>query len=291
MIKYGSKPTPKPSWLKTKIPSHPNYFAVLKTVKENKLHTICQSARCPNIGHCWADKTATFLVMGDVCTRNCSFCAVKKGKPEPLDPQEPQNIAQAVKIMGLEYAVITSVTRDDLPDGGAHHLAQTVQAIKNFSPRTKIEVLIPDFQGNLDSLMAVLKAAPDVLNHNLEVPERIYPRINRPQHFFKRSLSILREAKKAGFTIKTGLMVGLGETEKDLLNTFERLQEIHCDLLTIGQYLQPTKSNYPVVKYYSPREFDSLKSVALCYGFRAIEAGPLVRSSYHAAAIAQKLGI
>ncbi|MCP2620009.1 lipoyl synthase [Candidatus Aminicenantes bacterium AC-334-K16] len=291
MTKYESNQTPKPRWLKAKIPSHPNYFSVLRTVKENNLHTICQSARCPNIGQCWAEKTATFLIMGDICTRNCLFCAVNKGNPQPLNSQEPEQVAQAVKSMGLKYAVITSVTRDDLADGGAHHFAETIRAVRQLNPETKIEVLIPDFQGNIDSLAVVLEAQPDVLNHNLETPENIYPCINRPPEFYKRSLHLLEEAKKAGFVTKTGLMVGLGEKEEDIFTTLEDLSKISCDLLTIGQYLQPTKDNCPVVKYYSPREFIFLKKQALLYGFKAVEAGPLVRSSYQAAAMVNKLTI
>ncbi|OQX53528.1 MAG: lipoyl synthase [Candidatus Aminicenantes bacterium 4484_214] len=289
MVKHDRPVGSKPRWLKTRIPSHPNYFAVLKIVRENNLHTICQSARCPNIGHCWAEKTATFLIMGDICTRNCSFCAVAKGTPRPLNSQEPESVAKAVRTMGLKYAVITSVTRDDLPDGGALHFAQTIKAIRKITPQTKVEVLIPDFQGVIDSLKTVLEAQPDVLNHNLEVPERIYPRINRPPYFFKRSLEILQSAKEAGLITKSGLMVGLGETEKDLVDTFEALSKVACDLLTIGQYLQPTKNNYPVIKYYSPREFDYLKKLALDFGFQAVESGPLVRSSYHAAKMADKI--
>lgn len=291
MTKHEFHQSPKPRWLKAQIPSHPNYFSVLRTVTQNKLHTICQSARCPNIGQCWAEKTATFLIMGDICTRNCLFCAVDKGKPLPLNSGEPEKVAQAVKAMGLKYAVITSVTRDDLPNGGADHFARTIQAIKQLTPEVKIEVLIPDFQGNINSLKTVLEAQPDVLNHNLETPENIYPRINRPRQFYKRSLMILNEAKRAGFITKSGLMVGLGEKEEDILKTFEDLREVSCDLLTIGQYLQPTKKNCSVEKYYSPQEFLLLKKRALSYGFKAVEAGPLVRSSYQAAEMAHKLSI
>ncbi|MCD6193011.1 MAG: lipoyl synthase [Candidatus Aminicenantes bacterium] len=289
MTKHEFHQGQKPRWLKAQIPSHPNYFSVLRIVTQKKLHTICQSARCPNIGQCWAEKTATFLIMGDICTRNCLFCAVDKGKPQPLNPQEPENVAQAVRAMELKYAVITSVTRDDLPDGGAHHFAQTIRAIKHLNPKVKVEVLIPDFQGNLDSLKIVFEACPDVVNHNLETPQNIYSKINRPYQFYNRSLKVLDEVKKAGFITKSGLMVGLGEKEEDILKTFEDLREISCDLLTIGQYLQPTKKNCPVVRYYSPQEFLWLKKQALNYGFKAVESGPLVRSSFKAAEMARKL--
>jgi lipoic acid synthetase len=272
----------KPSWLKVKFPSHQNYFQISNLVREKKLHTICQSARCPNIGECWAQKTATFLILGDICTRNCAFCALAKGDPRSLSPGEPQRVAEAVASMGLRYAVITSVTRDDLPDGGASVFVKTMKAIKEKVPGVKVEVLIPDFQGNEDALKEAIDAEPDILNHNLEVPEALYSQIHRPTHNYQRSLKVLERSAQMGAATKSGLMVGLGEKEEDILQTFADLRQTGCGLLTIGQYLQPTRLNAPVHRYYTPQEFLQLKQIALDFGFKAVVSGPLVRSSYMA---------
>lgn len=276
------QPKKKPPWLKVKFPTDPNFFAVSQLVKQGNLHTICQSAKCPNISECWAHRTATFLILGDVCTRNCAFCAVKKGRPSPLSKNEAGQVAEAASVMGLRYVVLTSVTRDDLSDGGASFFVDTVQAIRKKIPPSKIEVLIPDFNGSYASLLAVLSARPDVLNHNVEVPEPLYPEINRPLENYRRSLEVLERAKHNGAVTKSGIMIGLGETKTDILHTFSDLRRAGCDLLTIGQYLQPTKQNVLVKKYYSPLEFEQLKKIALDFGFKEVESGPLVRSSYRA---------
>lgn len=279
----------KPPWLKVRFPSHKNFFDVSNLIKDKHLHTICQSAKCPNIGECWSQKTATFLILGDRCTRGCSFCAVTKGDPLPLSSDEPLQVAEAVASMGLRYAVVTSVTRDDLRDGGASVFAATVRAVKNTIPGIQIEVLIPDFEGRTDALRKVIEAEPDVLDHNLEAPEALYPRINRAKKNYRRSLIVLENAHKYGATTKSGLMIGLGESKEDIFQTFVDLRSVGCDLLTIGQYLQPTKANVPVRKYYSPQEFLQLKHIALDLGFKGVESGPLVRSSYMAHKLYQSI--
>jgi lipoic acid synthetase len=276
------QPLKKPRWLKVKFPSNPEFFAVSQLIKERNLHTICESAKCPNVSECWSRRTATFLILGDICTRNCAFCAVKKGTPSSLSNDESSRVAEAAALMGLRYVVVTSVTRDDLRDGGASVFADTIQAIRVKNPESKIEVLIPDFNGSEEALTAVISAQPEVLNHNVEVPESLYPRINRPPKNYQRSLEVLERAKNRGSVTKSGLMIGLGETKADILRTFSDLHRTGCDLLTIGQYLQPTKRNVPVKKYYSPLEFEQLKKIALNFGFKEVEAGPLVRSSYRA---------
>ncbi len=272
----------KPSWLKVRLPTHQNFFYVSELVKRHRLHTICQSAKCPNAGECWSEKTATFLILGDICTRTCAFCAVKKGKPPALSKDEPDQVARAVSTLGLKYAVITSVTRDDLPDGGASVFASTIQAIRRLAGDVKVEILIPDFQGDERALAVALEAAPDVLNHNLEVPEVLYPEIRRPGLNYRRSLAVLERSKKKGAVTKSGIIVGLGEVQTDILRTFGDLGGVGCDLLTIGQYLQPTRDSAPVRKYYAPQEFEEIRAAALGFGFRDVEAGPLVRSSFHA---------
>jgi len=277
-----SKNIKKPSWLKVKFPTDPNYFNVSSLLKKKNLHTICESARCPNIGECWSQKTATFLILGDTCTRNCAFCSVKKGIPLPLDPDEPYRVAEAASLMGLRYVVITSVTRDDLSDGGASHFYETINAIRKKILRARVEVLIPDFKGKKECLMTVINTKPEVLNHNLEVPETLYSMINRPKENYRRSLKILKKAKEMGSVTKSGLMIGLGERKEDILQTFSDLRNIHCDLLTIGQYLQPTRHHARVRKYYSPVEFEQLRLIALDFGFEKVESGPLVRSSFRA---------
>jgi lipoic acid synthetase len=278
----GSGRLPKPPWLKVRLPAHGNFFRVSDILKKNHLQTICQSAKCPNIAECWTARTAAFLILGDTCTRNCGFCAVRKGTPRALDQDEPAKVAEAVDSMGLDYAVVTSVTRDDLPDGGASVFAQTVRAIRKRRPQAKVEVLVPDFGGSEESLAAVIAAEPDVLNHNLETTESHYPRINRPAGNYRRSLSVLERAGRLGALTKSGLMVGLGETKAEIDRALEDLRNVGCRLLTIGQYLQPTKDNPPVTRYYSPEEFEALKVQALGLGFKEAASGPLVRSSYRA---------
>jgi lipoic acid synthetase len=275
-------PTQKPAWLKVRLPSHGDFFRVAEIVKAGGLHTICQSARCPNIGACWERKTATFLILGDTCTRDCGFCAVAKGTPCALDPEEPRHIAEAVASLGLAYAVITSVTRDDLPDGGAAHFAAVIRAIRAKSPATRVEALIPDFGGDEAALGTVLEARPDVLNHNLETTESLYPAIRRPRENYRRSLGVLAAAKGRGALTKSGLMIGLGESEADVLFTFGDLRRAGCDLLTVGQYLQPTAAHPPVAKYYTPEEFETFAAAARRAGFQEVVSGPLVRSSFEA---------
>ncbi len=270
----------KPSWLRVKFPSESNFFRVSRILKKEGLHTICQSAKCPNISECWSKRTATFLILGDICTRGCAFCAVKKGNPHPPSLDEPYQVAEAVDRLGLRYAVLTSVTRDDLSDGGAFLFAETIDALKNRIPGIKVEVLIPDFQGDERALETVIQAQPDVLNHNLETTEPSYPRIRRPAENYRRSLQVLKMAREKGAVTKSGLMVGLGETKEEILQSFSDLRNASCQLLTIGQYLQPTRAHSPVRKYYSPTEFKELKNTALDFGFMGVESGPLVRSSY-----------
>ncbi|MBN1271897.1 MAG: lipoyl synthase [Candidatus Aminicenantes bacterium] len=272
----------KPSWLKIKFPTHDNFFIVSNIVKGNGLHTICRSAKCPNVTECWSHKTATFLILGDTCTRKCAFCAVKKGKPNGFSSDEPRRIADAVEAMELNYVVVTSVTRDDLDDGGAEVFAHTIAEIRSRRPGTKIEVLIPDFQGEKNALDIVLDANPEVLNHNLETTRPMYPNINRPVENYGRSLEVLERAHKGGAVTKSGLMVGLGEGLEEIIQAFSDLRGVSVNLLTIGQYLQPTRNHAPVRKYYTPAEFKQLKNIALDFGFDDVESGPLVRSSYRA---------
>lgn len=274
--------TQKPAWLKVRLPSHGEFFRVAEILKAGGLHTICQSARCPNIGECWQRRTATFLILGDTCTRDCGFCAVAKGTPAGPDPEEPAHVAGAVASLGLAYAVVTSVTRDDLPDGGAAHFAAVIRAIRAESPATRVEALIPDFGGDAAALGAVLDARPEVLNHNLETTESLYPAIRRPPENYRRSLGVLAAAKARGALTKSGLMIGLGESEADILRTFADLRRAGCDLLTVGQYLRPAAAHPPVARYYTPDEFDALGKAAREAGFLEVVSGPLVRSSYEA---------
>ncbi len=272
----------KPDWLKARLPSRADYFQVAGLLKKSGLHTICESGRCPNIGECWDRKTATFLILGNVCTRNCAFCAVDKGQPQPLDETEPEQVLAAIEAMGLHYVVITSVTRDDLPDGGAEVFFRTIRLIKDSWPQTKVEVLIPDFKGEISPLMKVIEAQPEVLSHNLETTATIYPEINSSASNYYRSLKRLLQAKELGAVTKSGLMVGLGETLADLKQALVDLRQNHCDLLTLGQYLQPTRHHAPVRRYYTPEEFEELRQLALDLGFKEVASGPLVRSSYFA---------
>lgn len=281
-MRGGVTATQKPAWLKVRLPSHGEYFRVAEILKSGRLHTICQSARCPNIGECWERRTATFLILGDTCTRNCAFCAVTKGTPLPPDPEEPARVAAAAAALGLAHVVITSVTRDDLPDSGAGHFAAVIGAIRGQSPATRIEALIPDFGGEAAALEIVLAARPDVLNHNLETTETLYPAIRRPRENYRRSLGVLAAAKARGALTKSGLMIGLGEDEADILKAFADLRQAGCDLLTVGQYLQPTAAHPPVAKYYTPGEFEAFAAAARRAGFLEVVSGPLVRSSYEA---------
>ena len=271
----------KPTWLKVKLPGGSKFVKVKNLVKDESLHTVCESAHCPNIGECWSRQTATFMIMGEACTRDCRFCAVNTGQVAPLDPGEPNRIADAVEKLNLNYAVITSVTRDDLDDGGASHFAKTIDAIRTRRPACKIEVLIPDLRGSHNALATVLDAAPDVLNHNVETVPRLYARA-RPQAVYRRSLDLLKNAQRMGAMTKSGLMVGLGETLDEVVQVMHDLYDSHCKMLTIGQYLQPSKKHLPVERYVTPKEFGDLKRIGLELGFAHIESGPLVRSSYHA---------
>ncbi len=273
----------KPAWLRQKLPVGAAYEHVRAMLKENRLHTVCQEAKCPNMWQCFSRQTSTFLILGPRCTRNCRFCSVEHGTPVPPDPAEPGRVADAVKNMGLEYAVITSVTRDDLPDGGAQFFAQTVHEIHNALPDAQAEVLIPDFQGNADALQTVLDSGIAVLNHNLETVPRLYPSV-RPEAIYRRSLDLLSQAKKynAAIATKSGLMLGLGETSDEIRRTLEDLRNSGCDLLTLGQYLQPSASHLPVERFIHPDEFEMWRQTALEMGFAAVASGPFVRSSYHA---------
>lgn len=273
----------RPDWIKAKAPSGANYEEVKRLVESARLHTVCQSANCPNIGECWHSRTATFMILGNTCTRNCRFCAVDSGMPAPVDPDEPRRVAEAVAYLGLRHAVITSVTRDDLPDGGASIFAETIRRIRGLLDNCSIEVLIPDFQGDETALRLVLEAGPDILNHNVETVERCYSSI-RPQAVYSRSIELIRCAKILAPHVRTksGIMVGAGETWEEILQTMRDLRAADCDILTIGQYLAPSKNHAPLLKYYSPDEFLALKETASRMGFGYVESGPLVRSSYHA---------
>ncbi|HEX4561885.1 MAG TPA: lipoyl synthase [Gemmatimonadales bacterium] len=279
----------KPSWLKVKAPGGPTYLGVQQMMRELKLHTVCEEAHCPNIGECWEHKAATFMILGDVCTRNCAYCAVAHGTPAPFDPDEPRRLADAVAQMGLQHVVITSVDRDDLPNGGAESFASCITEIGLRLPETSVEVLIPDFKGNPEALRIVLKAKPDILNHNLETIERLY-RIARPGGRYTRALELLARAKEiapAQLT-KSGLMVGLGEDWDELLVSMRDLRAHHVDILTLGQYLRPSADHLPIARWYTPDEFAELKRLGMEMGFRHVESGPLVRSSYHAWEQAEK---
>ncbi|MFQ5868748.1 MAG: lipoyl synthase, partial [Candidatus Zixiibacteriota bacterium] len=270
----------KPNWLKTKLPSGGKLESVRGLLADNCLHTVCQSAACPNLGDCFSQGTATFLVMGNVCTRNCRFCNIENGRPQPLDSNEPETVAEAVKTLGLKHTVITSVTRDDLPDGGATHFAETVRAIGELCPETTVEVLIPDFLGKTDSLHAVLESKPDVLNHNVETVARLYPTV-RPEADYHRSLHLLRNVKGCSpeTVAKSGFMVGLGESEEEVLEVLKDLREVGCEIVTIGQYLQPSKEHLSVREYIHPDRFEDYKREALQMGFSYVASAPLVRSS------------
>ena len=276
---------PRPPWLKVRINADESFQNVSRMTSDLNLHTVCQEARCPNIFECWSEGTATFMILGDICTRHCGFCAVGKGRPLALDPDEPRHVGEAVQRLGLRHAVVTSVNRDELPDGGAGHFAKTIDWIRRLNPGCRVEVLIPDFCGNLEALTMVLGARPDVLNHNTETVPRLYKRV-RPDARYEQSLELLERAdsRKSEWPLltKSGLMVGLGETRQELLATFQDIRDAGCEILTVGQYLSPTPKHIPIDRYYTPEEFAELREAAVGMGFKYAEAGPLVRSSYHA---------
>lgn len=271
----------KPDWLKTSIPGGEKYSEMLKLVKDNNLHTICQSGKCPNMGECWGAGTATFMIGGNTCTRSCQFCNVATGKGEDLNPLEPFNIAQSINIMGIKHAVITSVDRDDLADGGANHWAKTINTVRQFNPDTTLETLIPDFAGKLENVQIIVEAAPEIVSHNIETVERL-TRMVRVQAKYERSLMVLKYLKDQGLKTKSGIMLGMGETEEEVLSTFDDLRKSGVEILTIGQYMQPTAKHLQVAEYVTPEKFAWYKQEALARGFIYVESGPLVRSSYHA---------
>ncbi len=274
---------PKPEWLKAKAPVGENFHNLKKLARNLGLHTVCESAQCPNIGECWNHRTATFMLLGDICTRRCGFCAVPKGRPGPIDWDEPGRVAEAVATLGLKHAVITSVNRDDDNVGGARIFAETIRAIRELTPDCRVEVLIPDFQGREDALRIVLEAKPEVLNHNTETVPRLY-RAVRSGARYQRTLDLLANAKQfsPGTVTKSGLMAGLGETMEELIEVFRDLGTRGVDILTVGQYLRPSRDHLPIARFYTPEEFLQIKNEAMRFGFRHVESGPLVRSSYHA---------
>lgn len=271
----------KPDWLRVKLPIGEEYSKVRNIVEEHKLNTICQSGNCPNMGECWGAGTATFMILGNVCTRSCGFCSVATGKPEKVDPFEPVRVAKSVKLMGIKHCVITSVDRDDLEDGGSITWAETIKAVRRISPGTTLETLIPDFKGEWGNLQRLIDAAPEIISHNLETVRRLTKEV-RIQAKYDRSLELLKRLKQAGMKTKSGIMLGLGETEQEVIETFEDLALVGLDILTLGQYLQPTREHLPVAEFVTPETFDKYKEIALSKGFRYVESGPLVRSSYHA---------
>lgn len=275
--------TMRPEWIKAKAPDGAEYRELKRLVESSNLHTVCRSAHCPNIGECWRARTATFMILGNTCTRNCRFCAVSTGMPCVVDEDEPRRVAEAVAHLGLKHAVITSVTRDDLPDGGAGIFAETIRLTHANVPGCSVEVLIPDLQGNWQALSSIVQAKPEILNHNIETVERCYADV-RPQAIYSRSIELLHQAKAMDSDIRTksGLMVGIGETWDELLQTMRDLRSVGCDILTIGQYLAPSKDHHQISRYYTPEEFEELKRIGLDMGFGYVESAPLVRSSYHA---------
>jgi lipoic acid synthetase len=280
----------KPEWLKVKYRSTDQVMEVHRLMENLSLHTVCQEAACPNLLECFGRKTATFMILGRFCTRNCTFCNVETNRPLPVDPSEPEHVAEAVAELGLKHVVITSVTRDDLPDGGAAHFADVITAVRKKSPSVQIEVLIPDFKGDHDALAKVLYAEPDILNHNVETVPRLYAAV-RPQAIYQRSLQVLHQAKRISPHIitKSGIMVGLGETMDEIKAVLQDLRKVDCDLLTIGQYLAPSKKHHPVIEYITPESFNIYKAMGMELGFKHVESGPLVRSSYHAESAANAI--
>ncbi len=284
------RPQRRPEWLRVPPRTGETYHQLKRLMRAKQLHTVCEEANCPNIGECWSHRTATFLILGDTCTRNCRFCNVRSGRPGPLDPDEPRRVAEAVRAMGLRHAVVTSVTRDDLPDGGASVFAEVIRQIRALQPGCTVEVLIPDFQGELEPLRTVMEARPDILNHNVETVPRLFPRV-QPHNRYEWSLRILAEAKRLWpeALTKSGLMVGMGERVEEVLAVMEDLRRVEVDILTVGQYLQPSRRHLPIDRYYTPEEFEMLRERGLEMGFRWVESGPLVRSSFHAGRQVEKL--
>jgi lipoic acid synthetase len=272
---------PKPKWLRVKLPTGEAYKKVRQLVTDHKLHTICESGNCPNMGECWGEGTATFMILGNICTRSCGFCSVATGKPLETDPFEPARVANSVKLMGVKHAVITSVDRDDLPDGGSELWAATVRAIRRHSPETTLETLIPDFAGKWENLQRIIDVAPEIVSHNLETVRRLTKQV-RIQAKYDRSLEVLRRLKAGGMKTKSGVMLGLGETEDEVIETMDDLRAVGVDVLTLGQYLQPTPRHLPVAEFIHPEKFAEYEQLGLKKGFRFVESGPLVRSSYHA---------
>lgn len=271
----------KPEWLKISIGANERYAQTKHIVDSHKLHTICSSGRCPNMGECWGKGTATFMIGGNICTRSCRFCNTQTGKPLPLDPEEPRHVAESIQLMKLSHAVITSVDRDDLPDLGASHWAETIRAIREINPDTTIEILVPDFQGRKELVEEVIQAKPDIMAHNMETIRRISPDVRSAANY-ERSLEVIKQIAESGIPAKTGIMVGLGETVAEVEELMDDLIQIGCQVLTIGQYLQPTHKHYPVREYITPEQFKRYKETGLAKGFKQVESGPLVRSSYHA---------
>jgi lipoic acid synthetase len=286
----SERPQRRPAWIRVRAPESESYHWLKRLMRAKELHTVCEEAHCPNIGECWGNRTATFLILGDTCTRNCRFCDVKTGRPGSLDPDEPEHIAQAVRAMNLRHAVITSVDRDDLPDGGASVFAAVVRRIRELQPRCTVEVLVPDFRGEIEALQTVIDAHPEILNHNVETVPRLFPRI-QPQCRYEWSLGVLQNAKElwSEAVTKSGIMVGLGETADEVLQVMRELRSIDVDILTVGQYLQPSRQHAPIVRYYEPEEFVMFEERGYEMGFRWVESAPLVRSSYNAEAQARAL--
>lgn len=271
----------KPSWLRVKLPTGEEYAKVRKIVDTHQLHTICESGNCPNMGECWGAGTATFMILGNICTRSCGFCAVATGRPLPVDWEEPKRVAESVRLMGVKHCVITSVDRDELKDGGSIIWAETVNEIRKVSPTTTLETLIPDFKGDWDNLQRIIDVAPEIVSHNMETVRRLTKQV-RIQAKYDRSLEVLRRLKEGGMKTKTGIMLGLGETEAEVIEAMDDLRAVNVDILTLGQYLQPTRKHLPVVDFVTPEQFAKYKELGLEKGFRFVESGPLVRSSYHA---------
>lgn len=271
----------KPSWLKVKLPTGKEYTKVRQIVSEHKLHTICESGNCPNMGECWGAGTATFMILGNICTRSCGFCAVKTGRPLPVDLQEPERVANSVKLMNVKHCVITSVDRDDLKDGGSIIWVETVKKVRECSPQTTMETLIPDFKGDWENLQRIIDVAPEIVSHNLETVRRLTREV-RIQAKYDRSLEVIKRLKEGGMRTKSGVMLGLGETREEVIETMQDLVNAGCDILTLGQYLQPTPKHLPVKEFITPNQFAEYKEIGLNLGFKYVESGPLVRSSYHA---------
>ena len=271
----------KPKWLRVKLPTGKNYKHVRKLVSDNKLHTICESGNCPNMGECWGEGTATFMILGNICTRSCGFCAVATGKPLPVDWDEPEKVAESVRLMEVKHCVITSVDRDELPDGGSLIWVETVKAVRRKSPGTTMETLIPDFKGIEEQVQRIIDVAPEIVSHNIETVRRLTKEV-RIQAKYDRSLAVLKQLKEGGMRTKSGIMLGLGETEEEVIQTMDDLRSVGVDIMTIGQYLQPTTKHLPVKEFVTPEQFEKYKQIGLAKGFRFVESSPLVRSSYRA---------